>query len=106
MAQRIKSTDTCGCLEAVIGAVPTACLLVDRRDVHGMYSHGLSSSCSFCAMTNLDAIPAPGPDCTAWRESPNKRGFYRLYGGPFNPRVQFADADGGVLVVELNGVSR
>ena len=57
-------------------------------------------------MTNLDMIPTPGPGCTEWQPSPNGRGHYRLYGGRVPPRVQFADNDGQVSVVELNGLSR
>lgn len=50
-------------------------------------------------MTNLDTIPAPGPDCTAWRTvTPNGHGHYRRFAG--RSGIQFAYPDGQVLTLQ------
>lgn len=39
-------------------------------------------------MPDLSTIPAPGPDCTAWRNvSPVGHGWYRLFDG--GKRIQY-----------------
>jgi hypothetical protein len=45
-----------------------------------MHSWTERQRCRFCAMTNLDPIPTPGPDCTDWRNvSPVGHGPYRQF---------------------------
>lgn len=48
------------------------------------------------AMTNLDTIPAPGPDCTDWRTICD--GHFRHFAG--DTGVQFAYPDGRVATYE------
>lgn len=73
--------------------------MVDRPDPMSVLSCAKGADDRRRLVIALDAIPAPAPDCTDWRQSPNGVSQYRWFDGRHG--LQVAYCDGRVMILDL-----